>query len=65
MFERCSAFPEAVHQCCTLLDGLACESDSATQYIVVTCSVVFRHYYKSTPKSAAKDFRDDAVVPFE
>jgi hypothetical protein len=27
--------------------------------------VVFRHYYRSMAKSAGKDFRDGAVVPFE
>ena len=27
--------------------------------------VVFRHYYKSIAKCAAKDYRDGAVVPFE
>ena len=26
---------------------------------------MFRHYYKSIAKSAGKDFRDGAVVPFE
>jgi hypothetical protein len=25
----------------------------------------FRHYYRSLAKSAGKDFRDGAVVPFE
>jgi hypothetical protein len=27
--------------------------------------IVFRHYYRSLAKSAVKDFRDGAVVPFE
>jgi hypothetical protein len=27
--------------------------------------IVFRHYYRSLAKSAEKDFRDGAVVPFE
>jgi hypothetical protein len=27
--------------------------------------IVFRHYYRSLAKSAGKDFRDGAVVPFE
>ena len=27
--------------------------------------IVFRHYYKSIAKSAGKDYRDGAVVPFE
>ena len=27
--------------------------------------VVFRHYCKSIAKSAGKDYRDGAVVPFE
>jgi hypothetical protein len=27
--------------------------------------IVFRHYYCSLAKSAGKDFRDGAVVPFE
>jgi hypothetical protein len=27
--------------------------------------IVFRHYYRSLAKSAGKDFRDSAVVPFE
>ena len=27
--------------------------------------IVFRHYYSSLAKSAGKDFRDGAVVPFE
>ena len=27
--------------------------------------IVFRHYYRSMAKSAGKDFRDGAVVPFE
>jgi hypothetical protein len=27
--------------------------------------VVFRHYYRSLAKSAGKDFRDGAFVPFE
>jgi hypothetical protein len=27
--------------------------------------IVLRHYYRSLAKSAAKDFRDGAVVPFE
>jgi hypothetical protein len=27
--------------------------------------IVFRHYYRSLPKSAGKDFRDGAVVPFK
>ena len=26
---------------------------------------IVRHYYKSIAKSAGKDFRDGAVVPFE
>jgi hypothetical protein len=28
-------------------------------------SIVLRHYYRSVAKSAGKDFRDGAVVPFE
>jgi hypothetical protein len=27
--------------------------------------IVFRHYYRSLAKSAGKDFRDGAVVPFQ
>ena len=27
--------------------------------------IVFRRYYQGIPKSAGKDFRDGAVVPFE
>jgi hypothetical protein len=36
--------------CCTLVRGHG---------------IVFRHYYRGLAKSAGKDFRDGAVVPFE
>jgi hypothetical protein len=41
---------------------LALDFDS---HIYVICGIAFRHYYRSLAKSAGKDFRDGAVVPFE
>jgi hypothetical protein len=35
------------------------------QFVVRGRGIVFRHYYRSLAKSAGKDFRDGAVVPFE
>ena len=41
----------------------------AMQYLscasVRVCGIMFRRYYQGIAKSARKDFRDGAVVPFE
>jgi hypothetical protein len=52
-----------------LLVTVICSPSLSPQYLscalVRGCGIVFRHYYRSHAKSAEKDFRDDAVVPFE
>jgi hypothetical protein len=45
--------------------GLRISRQYLSSALVCGRGIVFRHHYRSLAKSAGKDFRDGAVVPFE
>jgi hypothetical protein len=55
-----------MHSCCVCrAQNLLLGKKKEKKAFVRGRGIVFRHYYRSLARSARKDFRDGAVVPFE